>query len=695
MEDHSKRVTLSAEKTNVPLMKRIVEHAILDEKRQNFIQEFLKRKDDIPKLVTELYNNDKVGIENQLETSDKIVCGIIQNGDDFITNIRSANDRREVERRITEAELRECLLSDLQKDSQLSLIKLEDISKKWNEIENIFDPVEIYKNLESQKARINDLIDQKLTIINECRDELNSADVRYIQDLDKHTNDIHCLVERIDKQVDVAKKTYREHLDMLQKTIEDERKIFQIISTKKWESMYEKRAVNEESRMRREAEKNEHYVNEIRRIQLNHSELIRATKIRLDNDNEVLEIEVQKLKRNITLNSEKLDYNFQVLKKREDENVMVRNQQKRRLSKLVDTILTLKRKLKEAKSTSVFETKKFTADIMKLHGKILDLEQKSNLFSEQNNKKYLTVWDINFEECEKILEQILKIDKILWEQQLCIKWEDPKINIVKREDLESFRSAQNSTLVSVNDSDNKTKALNFYDDDPFQPKTPYNEIIDEKLTKIIFHAIANNSGFLIESKLSHLLSSYSRSDQTIIHLDAVLNALGINKSEEIDLIKNYFLSFIKCKKCGMKLLSVDYMDCIAIENMEDDHEFELKTLDVYNVLTKFMKEHIISLNKMMPKKNIIKRINTQKNIIDPLTAQKDVDKCFKSLDFPDERDKIWNVLTDGLQNYLKVLNEREALEKECEFLRNQNRELNHLLQKFVPESLCHSFSPPK
>lgn len=38
------------EKTKVPVMKKIVEYAILDEKRQNLIQEFLKRKDEMPKL---------------------------------------------------------------------------------------------------------------------------------------------------------------------------------------------------------------------------------------------------------------------------------------------------------------------------------------------------------------------------------------------------------------------------------------------------------------------------------------------------------------------------------------------------------------------------------------------------------------------------------------------------------------------
>lgn len=597
-EDLEPCTLLESDKTKVPLMKRIVENAILGEKRTNFIQDFLKRKDEMPKLVTEVYEDDKVGIEKQLETSDKVISELVQNGSDLISNIRLANDRREVQRRVTEAELRDVLLNDLQKESQLSAAKFEEISSKWKDIESVVDPVEIHENLDRQKARINELMEQKMAIINECRDELNSADTRYIKDLDKHNNDISCLVERIDKQMDVMKRTYREHLDILEKTIEDERKILQIITTKKWESMYEKRAVNEETKMRRETEKAEFYSNEIKRIQLSHEELIRATKIRLENDNQALEIEVQKLKRNIMLNSEKLDYNFQVLKKREDENVMVRNQQKRRLAKLADTIVSLKRKLKEAKSTCIIETKKFTADIMKLHGKILDLERKSDLFAEQNNKKYLTVWDINFEECEKAMTQVLKIDKMLWEQQLGLEWENPNINIVRREDLESFKLAQQKINGTRNEVADDSKALVPVSAEHSQ-KTREQELMEQKLMRIIFRAIADNSGFLIESKLKHLLMPYTRSERTLVNLDAVFNALGIHRSEEIDYIKEYFVPFTKCKKCNKNPFAEGYPDEIPIECLGEDHELELTTLDVYKALVKFTKDHSTSLDKMM------------------------------------------------------------------------------------------------
>lgn len=597
MEEESEPDTYESEETKVPIMKRIVESAILDEKRQSFIQEFLKRKDEMPKLVTEVYDEDKFGIENQLEDSDKIISELIQNGNDAITNIRLANDRREVQRRMREAELRDILLNDLQQESQMSAAKFEEISKKWPTTDDD-DPMSIHDGLQQQKDRINELIGRKMAIIDECREELNSADMRYLQDLDKYNNDINCLVERIDKHMEVMKRTYREHLDILEKTIENERKIFQIITTKKWETMYEKREANEEMRMKREAEKSEYYLQEIQRIQLEHEELIRATKIKLENDNQILEIEVQKLKRNIMLNSEKLDYNFQVLKKREDENVMVRNQQKRRLSKLADTIVSLKRKLKEAKSTCIIETKKFTADIMKLHAKILDLERKSDLFAEQNNKKFMTVWDMNFKECEDALNQVLKIDKMLWEQQLGIEWEDPNINILRKEDLKSYKTAIEKLEGSLCEDIDESQSIV-----PINPiiipKNRDQELMEQKLLRIIFRAIADNSGFLIESKLKQLLMPYTRTEQTLVNLDAVFSALGIHKSEEIDFIKSYFIPFTRCKKCATKPFAEGYPDKMPLECLSDDHEMEITTFDVYKALVQFTKDHETSLDKLM------------------------------------------------------------------------------------------------
>lgn len=72
--------------------------------------------------------------------------------------------------------------------------------------------------LQLQKDRIHDLMKQKDIIIDECRQELKLADERYTRDLLKQTTDIHSLVERVDSQIEIMKRTFKEHLDLLENT---------------------------------------------------------------------------------------------------------------------------------------------------------------------------------------------------------------------------------------------------------------------------------------------------------------------------------------------------------------------------------------------------------------------------------------------------------------------------------------------
>lgn len=379
-----------------------------------------------------------------MEDSDKTLSELLRDGTELITNIRIANDKREVDRRIKEAELREELLEKLQTESTEARKKLESITIRWSEIETIKDPMGTYEALEVQKQRIHELMDQKDEIIQECQKELDAADIRYVQDQDKQNSDIQCLVERIDNQIEVMKRAYKEHLELLEETITHERNELRKHACKKWEDMYLNRASNEELKLRKEKDKREIQAEEIEDLQLEHEEITRATRIRLELDNQALEIELQKTKANVLLNSEKLDYNYQVLRKREDENIIIRNQQKRRLGRLYDTIANLRKKIREKTAASNHEIEKLTSEVVKLHAGILDLEKKASLFTETNDKKYQNVWQMNYEECLSQLDKVLQIDKTLTEQQLGMEWQEPDMDLLQIDDLPSYKSAVNT-----------------------------------------------------------------------------------------------------------------------------------------------------------------------------------------------------------------------------------------------------------
>lgn len=148
-------------------------------------------------------------------------------------------------------------------------------------------------------------------------------------------------------------------------------------------------------------------------------------------------------------------------------------------------------------------------------------------------------------------------------------------------------------------------------------RTSVDQIIEQKLLKTIFRAIADNSGFLIEGKLKDLLQPYAETERTLVNLDAVFNALGIFRSDEIDYIKQYFVEYIMCKKCVKnpcpKLLEDEDDDRKSSPDEEssdlsrqlvvytgcadNDHEFEITPMNVFKALCQFTKEHTTSLDQ--------------------------------------------------------------------------------------------------
>lgn len=311
----------------------------------------------------------------------------MRDGNELITNVRIANDKREVERRQHESELRDILLNELQKESVEAASKLNVISMKWLELETYKDPMSLHEGLEYQKRRITELMKQKDGVIEQLHEAVNKSDYRYYTDQDKQNADIYGLVERVDAQVEVMKRVYRDHLEILQKTIDNERHLFKCTQADKWQQLYDKREENEQNYMIKKREQTEFHESELKRVTIEHEELNRSTKIFLELDNDALQIELQNVKAEIMLNSEKLSYNFKVLRKRSDENIIIKGQQKRRLAKLSEIISTIRGKTTVVKKCGEEEIAKLTQEVMKFHSNILDLEVKAKSFALINDQK--------------------------------------------------------------------------------------------------------------------------------------------------------------------------------------------------------------------------------------------------------------------------------------------------------------------
>ncbi|XP_055526868.1 dynein regulatory complex protein 1 homolog isoform X2 [Wyeomyia smithii] len=510
----------------------VVAQAVLEEKSHSLI-EVLARRKKTNKSINEDYSDDRETIRRRLKDSDHIISELFRDGRELIQDIQVANDKREVQRRVREAEIREDLLETLHVETVEAMARFECISEKWKEIKELKDPMGINDELQLQKHRIKDLMKQKDIIIQECQKELNAADERYTRDLLKQTTDIHSLISRIDDQIEIIKRAFKEHVDLLENTIDDEKQTLCMSASKNWDDLYTRRAVNERIKIKQEIERLEFYRNEIDRVEQEQIEVARATRIRLEQDNQVLEIELQKVKTKTTLNSEKLDYNFQVLKKREDENLLVRNAQKRRLTKLNETIFHLRKKIKDVQMICLMEVEKITSDIIALQTNINHINSKVNAFSEMNDKNYHHVWQMHKNECITMLNDVLKIDEELVEKHLGLKWQTPPMKddriqkILHKTDivLDGDQLSCGPSPVSRLESTNEIK-----------------EIWDTLQT------IIRQAGFLADNNAINISEQYTQDKKHLVRIDTILNALGVSNWDDVQKLKQK-LKYVTSSSC--------------------------------------------------------------------------------------------------------------------------------------------------
>lgn len=128
-------------------------------------------------------------------------------------------------------------------------------------------------------------------------------------------------------------KAYRRELLLIDGVIESERKVLLENITEKWEAMYKKLQENSLAGLDKRKEIMRDYEEEMKKVIIEHQEEYRAQKITFELEIQKLQQEVQSTKALCFMNIEKLDYSYAVLKRREDENAIVKNQQKRRLNK--------------------------------------------------------------------------------------------------------------------------------------------------------------------------------------------------------------------------------------------------------------------------------------------------------------------------------------------------------------------------
>ncbi|XP_073846859.1 dynein regulatory complex protein 1 homolog [Musca autumnalis] len=638
---------------------------------------------------------DKSDIELQLEKSDKCLEELLDFGNELVNNIKAANEQQELLQCRSKKKREEDLHQELNNEAEETLKLFDEINAKWLEMNEMREPMAIFEEMQKQRESIAQMMSSKDELIEKCQLELKRINEKYNADQDKQSEDVCFLVERIDDQIELLKKSYKENLHELQEAIDSEKKKLHQASQDKWSRMYDDLTVKEERKMHLVKEKQELYAEELEKIRTKQEEITRATRIRLEKDAEMLELEIRKTRANILINSEKIDYNYQVLQKRNEENIIINNQQKRRVAKFNESIVLLKRKLDTLKQNNRQVMERYTEEIQKLHASINELQLKSEHFRKSNRSKFNKVWAMHFKEIKDLLSSVWDVDRILYEQQLGRKWERPAT------DLESL----DFTKAKGNGSKPKTAPASYGRNRQRLSSSgnsrPTNKKVNQRQLNDILQKISDRAGFLIEERLLEILKPYTDEEKCLVRIENIFSALHITDIDVVNSLVSYFEPYSWCPNCseGVNQKSLKALHSFKDGSVESEDKSErsseassntpcsnhilvMEPALVLTALNEFTRQQI--RGKSAGAKQDNKKDLTFESEVDLLAWDEDRIRSYwqQFANFmPQDKQNLWKTIEHGLNHYLEVLKKRSQLDAECVFLQKQNSELKYLLQK--------------
>ncbi|XP_075719909.1 dynein regulatory complex protein 1 [Rhinoderma darwinii] len=610
----------------------------------------------------------------QVDDSRQRLSKLVNDGTQLVTNIQVAADARETQRRAEEEELKRLRVEKIDNEEKSSFEKFEDITKKWLLSGEKKIAQELWTALNSQQQQCGQLIEDKNTLIGELQQELKRKDEQYVKDLKKQCEDINLLIERMEEQVRSLSRTYRDELLQVEKTFEQERRELLYKNRNKWEQEMQTRRDEELESLMNRMKKVEEYEKQLNQCRVRDGEEYNIIKIKLETDVQILQQQLQQMKATYQLNQEKLEYNFQVLKKRDEENTITKSQQKRRITRLQDVLNNLKIKLEKQIKLYKEENQSLTDDFKRIAEQYKELKKKMRHFAAVDAKKFHDIWVMNEEEMKQLVQKVLEVDRIIHEQQLGLPWKAPDLwfmdnvgPLVVKPKQQKTASMLAKEVMTGSGRDAMTSGDQESGDSSPPPLSP-------RTVKQILEVLCDESGFLMENKLVQLLSPLEKDERSLIRLDSIFGALQIEREDDVYKLVDFFLKYGQQQERSLQ---------DEEEGAQDSDKTHLRTShpthlihpnDVLRALTAFTMELHHSREKPHLRLPGSEERHSSEDAAYWSTAAQVI---------PQSRLKVWDALESAMEKYYDVLTCRSQLITETSSLRQQNAELRMLLHQYL------------
>ncbi|XP_047638424.1 dynein regulatory complex protein 1 [Phacochoerus africanus] len=669
--------------------------ARLEARRREALGEYLDGKKEAEEDQSKSYKQKE---ESRLKLAKLLLCGT-----ELVTNIQVAADIREIHRRVEEEEIKRQRLEKLENEVKTSQDKFDEITVKWEEGKQKRIPQELWEILNTQQVHCAGLIEDKNKLISELQQELKMKDDQYVKDLKKQADDICLLLERMEEQVKNVMKTFRQELHHIEKAFEVERHELLTSNKKKWERALQAHNAKELEYLMSRIKKVEDYEQQLNRQRIWDCEEYNVIKIKLEQDVQILEQQLQQMKATYQLNQEKLEYNFQVLKKRDEESTVIKSQQKRKINRLHDVLNNLRSKYNKQIKQFQEENQSLTSDYKRLVMQFKEMQKAMRHFALIDDKQFREIWLMNEEEAKELISRALDVDRIIHTHHLGLPWTAPDFWFLKNVGPISQQQCKSATQIleevlmraEEEGAEEATSETESYLELPKQ--------VSAKTTRRILMLLCDEAGFLIESKLLSLLLPLEKNECYLLRLDALFSALGIEVEDDLYKLVHFFLKYqahhsppIQEQTSLVSALEPEELldhgggEGSLVEEEPPEKEPPRSPVLIHpNDVLKILEAFVMGLRKP-------RDFRAPAKLLKGVRDASEDSEYWRALTtvIPAATLSLWDVLYTALEKYHLVLTQRAELLIENRSLEQQNTELQQLLQQYLDSKVNSELQVP-
>ncbi|XP_039873604.1 dynein regulatory complex protein 1 isoform X2 [Simochromis diagramma] len=593
----------------------------------------------------------------------------------LVTNIQTAADAKEMERRSgmeDNCRIREERLKD---DAKACQEKVEEIRKGWLIVNQKVVHSELQSVLDSQQQLCAAVIEDKKKLIRELQWERRVKEDQYLKNLRRLDEEIKLMLDRMQQQFQNLSKAYREELTQLQGVYQQEIEVLLAKDKAKlkehmkehWDTELE--SLMERRRMVEESEKTIHDV------MLENTTKIKLMQLKENAKSQARLREQQQMKgKSVVLNFKQLEHG--------NKNAAYNA----KLGEMKGKILGSSKEVKNLKTKYAKQKDKF----MKQRQYLCEVQKRSRQHYERIQKevryttaadarKFEEMWVMMEEEVTQLAEKASAIDSLIC-KHLGLAWERPSAAFMEspgpRRSQEHDTNPTSHPLQTRHLSHCSQRMMDasvgpsLERDSEHGTGVEEGELSSEMLMKVM-ELLCDETGFLVEDKLRKLLAPMEKNEQTTVKLHSLFAVLGL---EEKDLAKlAEFLLMYKHQQ-GEQTVGHFVEEAEAMENSAtaDSTSTLINPNNILPALRCFLEQHRKSVHERSSLSHPARDTSVEEAYWDRLGNIITEDKL-----------KLWDAAERELKQYEEVLMDISELVPETELLRQQNTKLRMQLQQIL------------